>query len=102
MNSRLVSVTLWSECSFIRHTDKIVVLKTQICVFPHKEEMGGWGLVISVQIHILVRLRLEFQAQLGELSGRVGRRLGGNCGGWERGRGELTRQNPRLNLPEEF
>lgn len=40
MNSRLVSVTLWSECSFIRHTDKIVVLKTQICVFPHKEEMG--------------------------------------------------------------
>lgn len=75
VNSRLVSMMLWSECSFISHTDKIVILKTQICVFPPhpQEEMGGGaGGVTSVLIHILVGLWLEFQTQLGANSGSGG------------------------------
>ena len=60
--------------------------------------MGGgeWG-VTSVLIHILVGLWLEFQTQLGGLSGSGGG--GRELWGMGEGEGQLTRQNPRLHLP---
>lgn len=73
MNSCLVLIMLWSECSFIRHTNKIVILKTQICVFRPTApgEDGGGDSYLCLNSH-LVGLWLEFQTQLGACSGSVG------------------------------
>ena len=81
MNSGLVLIMLCSECSFIRHKNKIVVWKTQkICVFPSE-----WNGGIFLPIHSSVGLWLEFQSNKGhavKLGGRAVKR-----GGWGKGGG---------------
>lgn len=59
MNSGLVVIMRCSECSFMRHKNKTVVLKTQkICVFL-PERSGG----IVLPIHGSAGLRLESRAR---------------------------------------
>lgn len=83
VNSGLVLIMLWSECSFIRHTNEIVILKTQICVFPLPSPRMRWGPVISALIQDSVGQWLEFQTQHAVTVGGGGTEL---WGGWEPGR----------------
>ena len=82
-DSGLVLIMLCSECSFMRHKNKIVVLKTQkICVFPLE-----WNGGIFFPVHSSVGLRLEFQSSKGHSSEIGGKGLCGRAGrdSWAQG-----------------
>ena len=83
MNSGLVLIMLCSECSVMRHKNKIVILKTQkICVFPLE-----WNGGIFPPVHSSVGLRLEFQSSKEHSSETGGKGLCGWAGrdSWAQG-----------------
>lgn len=86
MNSGLVLILLCSECSFMRHKNKIVDPKTQKICVPLPECNGG----ILPPIHSSAGLRLELQARKKHAVRQGGKvRVGGWGGdswcGWTQG-----------------